>query len=130
MSFAYEEAVLEIRELLSGGKIPWEKSLEQWQCKFLQNVGSFTEEKTVQEGFSYKEYLQILLFFLSDTTMNYRSMDILENKYQIHMDTMLQASTMRFQYYGKPLFWNFNFLKEKNWSIFQFPVEVSFSYCK
>ncbi len=131
LAWAFVESVLDIRSLLAGKKVPLLKRADQWSsdltnCKATVESGAEAEEDG--EGLSYTQYLQILLFLLSDRTINYRCMDLIERNEQIRMDHMIQAVEGSFSYEAEPLFWNFNLLAGSSWDTFAFPVPAEMTY--
>ena len=125
------ESVLDIRTLLEGKRIPLLKRTDQWasdltDCR--KTVESGAEADDDGEGLTYTQYLQILLFLLSDQTINYRCMDLIEKNQQIRMDDMVQAVEGSFNYEAEPLFWNFNLLAAQGWDSFTFPVPADMTY--
>lgn len=82
-AWAFGESVLDVRQLLAGGKIPLVKTAESWMLS-LENLGKLPQilqEKQVRKGsgLSYKDYLRILLNLDKSEKHVLRTMDIVEN---------------------------------------------------
>lgn len=80
--WAFAESVLDIRELLDGGKIPLIKSQSSWQLSLekLPDLlsGLDTERKSSEDGLDYRWYLRFLLFLKSDESLTKSAMDMVE----------------------------------------------------
>lgn len=80
--WAYAESILDVRELMSGGKIPLMKSAESWQLG-LENLGELltrldTDRKEVKSGMDYKDYLRVLLYLDDTKAQTMKCMDAFE----------------------------------------------------
>ena len=80
--WAFAESILDIRELLNGGKIPLLKDEGSWQLS-LENLPSLLENldnnrKSDGQGFDYSWYLRFLLFTKSQTHLAKSAMDLVE----------------------------------------------------
>lgn len=130
LAWAFVESVLDVRALLDGKKIPFLKRTDQWSsdldCR--NSIEGDSESRESGEGLSYAQYLQMLLFLLSEKTINYRCMDLIERNQQIKMDSMIQSVEGTFEYGAEPLFWNLNTLVQKGWKSFSIPAAAFFSY--
>lgn len=84
--WAYGESLLEVRILLTGGKVNFEKSKENWKLELseLANISQLVKGKSKDDerGLSYEEYLWILLTASSTESKCYRSMDLIEKRIQ------------------------------------------------
>ena len=73
LAWAYGEAIMDIRTLISGGKVPLVKNAEDWKLSLsgLMQLGSTGENvaadsgKDMESGLAYREYLRMLLFLKS-----------------------------------------------------------------
>lgn len=79
-AWASAEALVDVRDLLKGSKIPLFKSKQSWSLS-LDDILTFdisTESKNKNTGFSYKQYLQLFLYtdFHIDTI--YKTMDLIQ----------------------------------------------------
>ena len=76
------EAVLDVRELFHGGKVPLVKNAANWQLSLenlpylLENLDS--QRKDAENGMSYEDYLQVLLLAQSKQEKLQRGMDMIE----------------------------------------------------
>lgn len=80
--WAFGESVLDLRELFAGGKIGLWKNAQTWQLS-LENLAHLPEllengHRGDDEGLSYEEYLQVLLFLEDENTQVLRAMDQME----------------------------------------------------
>lgn len=84
--WAYGESLLEIRVLLTGGKVDFIKNNNNWKLQLseLANVAEIIkgESKGEEQGMVYEDYLWILLSASSKRDKCYRSMDIIEKRIQ------------------------------------------------
>ncbi len=87
LSWAFGESLMDIRTLLSGGKVPLVKNAEGWRLTLagLMKLGT-AEDKTdgpnAKGGLSYRDYLRILLFLKSKKECTMRSLDVIEMQMQ------------------------------------------------
>lgn len=80
--WAYGETLLEARILLTGGKVDFVKSKDNWKLELSEfsNLPQIIKGKSEgdKKGLSYEEYLWILLSVSSVKDKSYRSMDLIE----------------------------------------------------
>ena len=82
LCWTFAESILDVRELFAGGKVPLVKSSDDWELSLgnlpylLDNLD--TKRKSVDNGMSYEDYLQVLLLAQSKTKKVTRAMDMLE----------------------------------------------------
>lgn len=111
-AWAYAESVLDVRVLLSGGKIPIKKTAANWQTGLssLGNVGnqSYTGEA---QGMTYENYLDAFVYGKANQTVAYRMMDLMEQKLQqqngyadCRMDYMVTAIRIETEYAADTVF--------------------------
>lgn len=82
LAWAYGESLLDVRTLLSGGKIALEKTADTWKLS-LENLGRITEllqedGNSDQKGLTYPEYLRMLLFTGKKAKYPMRGLDLIE----------------------------------------------------
>lgn len=131
LAWAFVESVLDLRTLLEGGNVPLMKRPGQWSGNLSDcrgTVESGAKAGADKDGLSYTQYLQILLFLLSERTISYRCMDLIERNEQMRMDHMIHAVGGSITYQARPLFWNLNMLVNNGWDGFLVPVPVTMSY--
>jgi len=138
LAWAFIESILDVKDLLSGGKIPCIKTSAQWKSDINNLAGSVeksTKTEDNEKGLSYSDYLNLLLFVKKASTINYRCMDIMEqNAYlnnegkRIFMDQMILAINACFYYEADDLFWNFILMDKGDIQGYSFVKETSFSY--
>lgn len=113
-AWAFGESVLDVRTLLAGGRIPWLKTAESWSSSLSGLGAALTGNGRAKEqvgGEDYEGYLQKLLYLKSARVLNYRAMDLLEQrlrlreKYRhVRMDAMIVHLQGEFAYEAAPLF--------------------------
>ena len=85
--WAMGEAVMDIRSLLSGGKVPLWKNTEDWKLG-LEGLLSMGKEKRCPDsgqegkGFSYETYLKLLLLVLPSAQKQKRKLDVIQMNLQ------------------------------------------------
>lgn len=97
-AWAYGEAIVDLRSLLSGKKVPLIKTDATWQLS-LSNLGSLSaNENTSDQGNDYNDYLKILLLLQLDQKEKYhRMMDLMEQRIREEQDDF-QLSACVFSY--------------------------------
>lgn len=83
LCWSFAESILDVRELLAGGKVPMVKKGAEWQLS-LQNLAYLMDflnapPKKETSGLSYEDYLQILLLAKGKSVKLNRSMDMIEH---------------------------------------------------
>lgn len=131
LAWAFVESVLDIRALLDGKKVPFLKRTDQWSSD-LKNCRGAIESASASEnegqGLSYTQYLQIMLFLMSEKTLNYRCMDLIGQNEGVSMDHMMQAVEGTFVYEAQPLFWNWNVVQVGGWDVFSMQKTIQMTY--
>jgi hypothetical protein len=137
-AWAFVESVLDLRTLLSGGKIALVKSDADWTS----NVNSmpallsgWSTAKSSDSGLTYRQYLGMLLFFHSGDTLAMRTMDVeeatvkLEAGYEsFKMDHVVCETQMDVTYDYNTLFMSFVYLLDKKPDLFRIQMTTSYSY--
>ena len=79
--WAFGESLLDLRELLEGGKIPLWKDDASWQLS-LNSLAQVTEvmdsERHTSNGLDYQWYLRILLFAKGEAALAQSAMELVE----------------------------------------------------
>ena len=82
--WAFAESVLDVKELMSGGKVPLIKSSSDWKLSLEGLSGVFGQldsaKKSEASGMSYEDYLQVFLLAQSKRVKIMRGMDMVEMK--------------------------------------------------
>lgn len=81
--WAFGESVLDLRELLSGGKIPLMKDASSWQLSLnmLTKIQSESpEQHSSERGLDYRWYLRFLLLAQDEGKLTKATMDLVENQ--------------------------------------------------
>jgi hypothetical protein len=110
--WAFGESVLDLRELLDGGKVPLMKNDDSWQLaisdlpKLLQGVDALRKEQ--REGLEYQDYLRILLLLKGSKEKTSRCMDMMEmtleeieGKEQFRLDCCIYEAEIEFAFETK-----------------------------
>lgn len=113
-AWAYVESTLDIRLLLSGGKVPLIKNLDQWTSDVwhLSSVGDVNfKAKDSKTGVSYKQYLMSFLALNTNETLAIRACDVMEDALMqtedyknVRMDNMAFAADFSIDYSGEEMF--------------------------
>ncbi len=138
-AWAYAESILDVRALLSGGRVPWIKTAESWSSD-LSGIGALlagnAQAKTTESGDNYTGYLQKLLYFTSARASSYRAMDLMEwyrvgcGEGQIRMDAMIVTFRAAFCYEAQPLFSGLVTLQRLSVDRLEFAASATGSYFK
>lgn len=83
LAWAYGEAMMDVRSLLEGEKVPLVKSQETWKLSLeylldIDEKGLPIDEKKEGTGLTYEEYLQMLLLTKSREEITMRALDLIE----------------------------------------------------
>ena len=119
--WALGEALMDIKGLLAGRRVPLLKSGEDWSLK-LENLLTMGKSREVgtgggEQGLNYLSWLKILLFMEKIVPQEYRMMDLMQ------MNLMLQQSSFRMrrgvyqveingQLCGKHVFFSLGFVEK------------------
>lgn len=79
--WAFGEAIFDLKQLMSGGSVPFWKRSDQWELdleallalQFLEPVAEIR-----QEGKDYMDHMRILLFLMKRKERNFRMMDLIQ----------------------------------------------------
>lgn len=137
-AWAFGESVLDVRTLLAGGRVPWMKSAQSWTSS-LSGLGTAlsggARAKDQTEGEAYEGYLQKLLYLKSARVLNYRTMDLLEQRLrlrdgyeQVRMDSMVLFLRADFSYEAAPLFSSMVTLRKLQTDCFTFSETAQNGY--
>ncbi len=97
LAWAYGEAIMDLRSLLKGSKVPLIKSKESWQLQLARLLTLGTEEdyndgRDDMGGLAYTEYLRMLLFLEDQETAAARALGAAEqNLRKIHGQAYFRA---------------------------------------
>lgn len=136
--WAFVESILDLRTLLSGGKVPLIKTYEQWTSN-LQNLGqclsSSVKAKESETGMTYEYYLAAFLFLLNKSKRNMRPLDVMEKTIQmqedyanVKMDHMVCEAEMTMIYEGSPVFGMYLTDTAIDASWYDFPINEKITY--
>ena len=138
VAWAYAESIVDLRTLLGGGRIALVKSAEDWTLGLSGISGVFggmQKAKEREDGFSYEDYLQKLLYFEDQQTLNYRAMNLIEKNIRLwsenpglRMDSMAQKMKITVCYEARPLFLRLVTIGDISDEAYQFTYEKKISY--
>ncbi len=82
-TWAYGEALMDMRSLLKGNKVPFFKNDDTWQLSLngvlkLATGGEMGDGADADRGLSYQEYLRVLLFLTKKEDLAIRTLDLIE----------------------------------------------------
>lgn len=111
-AWAYAESLCDVKALLAGGRIPLMKNAASWHTQ-LSNLSETVKAdyKGESNGFSYENYLDVLLYERTVKQIAYRGMDLME--YQLNekadyrscrMDHMITGIRITAEYHADTLF--------------------------
>lgn len=136
-AWAYAESILDVRTLLSGGKIAWMKTSGSWSSS-LSGLGDLLagsmRAKEQENGEDYQGYLKKLLYLKSERSLAYRAMDLMElragmdGEKTFRMDTMIVALQAEITYVAEPLFSEMVTLQKLKVGQWEFSESVYDSY--
>lgn len=83
LTWAYGEAMMDVRTLLEGEKVPLIKTQETWKLSLeslldIEERGLPIEKKKEETGMTYKEYLQMLLLTKNIEVLAMRALNLVE----------------------------------------------------
>jgi hypothetical protein len=138
-AWALTESILDVRTLLSGGKIAVIKSDSQWTTDLLHLGNSFgTFEKAVNcsNGLSYQQYLGFLLT-VNVKKSAYRAMDLqeaairgMEGYGEFFMDNMVTDAELSVDYCYRSIFFGMEELTDRMQRKFDISAQARMSYRK
>ncbi|SET14203.1 hypothetical protein SAMN02910413_1935 [Pseudobutyrivibrio sp. C4] len=113
-AWAYIESTLDVRLLISGGKVPLIKNLDQWTSD-VWHLSNFLDvnckAKPSETGISYKDYLIGFLTLNSNNTLAMRACDVMENALNatedykdVKVDNMAFAADVTITYAADEMF--------------------------
>lgn len=131
-AWAYAESICDVKALLSGGKIPLQKTAANWQTQLSNLAGASASQYSGEStGLSYENYLDAFLYGQSNAEIAYRAMDLMEHHMQqdeiyqhCKMDSMIlemeieveyEASTMFFDIFGEDTIGSYRFVKQADY---------------
>ena len=139
LAWSYIESILDLRCLLSGGRIALIKQVSEWKSDISigEEVLVEKDKKTDsrKEGLSYREYLQLLLLLVKEDTLVYRAMDVIEQNVklqqpQFRFDHQFYGMQMEGLYASESLFLGFITVVKTKDGTYHFQKSRSYSYLK
>lgn len=121
LSWAYAESILDMRELLDGGKVPLLKDDSSWTlgAEGIINLfqGAVGESHKYASGLEYKDYLRMLLYMEDSATLSYRAMDLIQNQMRkkypgFLMQSEIYGMEIQFETTWNPVFVGASILKK------------------
>ncbi|MCI6242390.1 MAG: DUF5702 domain-containing protein [Lachnospiraceae bacterium] len=139
-AWAFAESVLDVRTLLSGGKISLIKSSVDWTSNvnaLPELLSGWSVAKDCPQGLDYGQYLAMLLLFHGETELAMRTMDIQEAAIRkqegyehFRMDHVLCETKIVAAYEFKPVFLGFVSLLGARGDRFCIRTNSEYSYIK
>ena len=139
-AWAFAESVLDVRTLLSGGKISLIKSEADWTSNvhaLPELLSGWSVAKDCPQGLDYGQYLAMLLLFHGETELAMRTMDIQETTVRkqegyenFRMDHVLCETKLTATYEFKPVFLGFVSLLGNRSGRFCIQTNSQYSYMK
>lgn len=88
LAWAYGEAIVDLRSLLKGNRVPLLKTKESWQLGLssLMTLGTAEDHNDgadAEGGLLYKEYLRMLLFLKDKKSSGERTLDLIEQNLRV-----------------------------------------------
>lgn len=142
LAWSYVESILDVRCLLSGGKVALVKKITEWKSDIsdIKNTTELQQEEQQQQdqkGLDYRSYLQIVLFITKEKVLTDRAMDVMEKNLQmypesreIQMDHMVQDIQAQAVFTGEPLFLNLITISKPGFGTYYFKKNSEISYYK
>lgn len=133
-SWATAEGIIDVRDLLSGKKVPLLKDESNWTISLsgIKALAPGTESNNSGEsGFSYKYYLKLLILAQSELALRFRTMDLIQMnmclKYNetFRLSNCICAIDTTFTYETPNVFFKLNNLAASQSTKFDIPM----SYC-
>lgn len=138
VAWSLVESMMELRTLLSGGRVAIIKTAASWKTDVLHPATSFRKGNGTDSqsgGLSYADYLFQFLLLESGQKLNYRTMDMIEQNVRLlrgttgfRMDCMIQRMKVGYAYQAKPLFLTFVTIGDIDRGNYEFLKEQSISY--
>ncbi|MGN0241072.1 MAG: DUF5702 domain-containing protein [Candidatus Weimeria sp.] len=124
-SWAYMESVLDVRLLLSGGKVSVMKSPAEWTTTDLLTLPRWFDvnkkAKEAANGISYEGFLLTMSALQTEKTLGLRSLDLLENSARLQgdysnlrMDQIVVSAEFSYKYSSRPAFFSLFALSDRN----------------
>ena len=137
-AWAYMESVLDVRQLVAGGRIPLIKQEKEWTTSVTNLFAVFdkgVKAKSCENGLVYADYLKHILYTIKDSKLAYRMMEVMEIGLRqmegfenCRMDQMVVALRCELGFQSNPLFETFVFVGERYDKAYYFSKEVERSY--
>lgn len=137
LAWCYVESILDVRCLLSGGKVALVKPTSDWKSDVSLGEKALAEKDKDDQGenggLNYREYLQILLVLVGEKTLAYRAMDVIERNLALQepsfrMDCQLHSVRTGAVYTARPLFLSFVTLGKEKDGTYHFRAGCDFTY--
>lgn len=111
LAWAYGESLLDVRTLMSGGRVPAVKEASSWKLK-LENLSRVTEllescDKGGGSGQSYADYLRILMLSGEKKRYPLRALDMIESSFasgKIRADAWVVRAETKVFWHFSPIF--------------------------
>lgn len=119
-AWGYGEAIIDVKNLLSGKKVQILKKAENWNLslKGLASLSSDTESEGDSKGMTYEEYLLLLLVTRKQNDIVFRTMDLIQlninKRYNVDfkMESCISSITVTAEYNYNRLFPSIGFVNQ------------------
>lgn len=137
-AWAYMESILDVRTLISGGRISLIKQEGEWTTELTNLVAVFDKDakaKICEKGLKYLDYLKQLLYIMNNQKLAYRMMEVMEiglrhlKEYEnCRMDHMIVALEYKVKFRSQPLFSSLVSVGERYEGNYYFSKDIKRSY--
>ncbi|MCR5097386.1 MAG: DUF5702 domain-containing protein [Lachnospiraceae bacterium] len=137
-SWAYVESVLDVRLLLSGGRVPLIKEPSNWTSNLAtlpEYLNTDVKAIDVSSGIDYKGYLFAFMCVTPSARLGLRPLDLMEEELHqnedyvnVRMDNMMIEGTYHVKMSGSPLFLSMAPLVSTKLSVYEYTEEPILSY--
>ena len=137
-AWAYAESILDVRTLVNGGKIAIVKSPAQWTCEaeaIAEITSGYQMAKECSNGITYEQYLESMLFAVSEKEIAFRAMELMERSLQkltecetICLDHFVVSAEIEMTYEWKGIFSPFIWIGNIPGEGYQTKCSSSYSY--
>lgn len=113
-AWAAGEAIVDVRTLLSGEKVPLKKTDDTWNLSLagLAKAGKSTLQGTTsgtEDGLSYVDHLRIILYTMGEQKLAYRAMDVIQWNLRridgdLRMENCMVAGKLKVTATSRPIF--------------------------
>ncbi|MEG1596051.1 MAG: DUF5702 domain-containing protein [Lachnospiraceae bacterium] len=138
LSWAYVEGILDVRSMLEGNKVELVKTSLSWSTDLFRLPQALQlTPKEKDKGFTYSDYLMILLYLKENKKVIYRMGDVMEafvrkarGEDSFRIDLCMQSMECEINLLSKPLFSGFILIDKPSLKLYRHTNQISYSYVK